>query len=267
MITDGYEEHLKENGLSNVRYEFFDFHHACKGHRYDKVNPLITKLQPMIENFRFYAEDTVKKTIQLTQKGIVRTNCMDCLDRTNVVQGKVAMIMFDAIMRQLGVDLNQTFGSDVLTQLDNNNPKQQHQFIVNFKHIWAENADIISMHYSGTGSVISTVTRTGKKDFFGMLDHGYKTLSRFYINNFEDQVKQECIDILLGQHTESKNIYAETFERAIKQKEKEYASYSEMSLFIVAWNLAAFHPTQHFDLTNLFNFEGNSPPDIVVIGF
>lgn len=99
MITETYESHVQKNNLPYMRYEYFDFHHACKGQRYDKVNPLLTKLQTMIENFRFYAEDTVKKTIQLTQKGVIRTNCLDCLDRTNVFQGKVAMTIFDAIVK------------------------------------------------------------------------------------------------------------------------------------------------------------------------
>jgi hypothetical protein len=108
-------------------------------------------------------------------------------------------------MKQLGVDLLSTFGQDVLTHMDNDNQKQQHPFMLAFKNIWADNGDVISIHYAGTGSVISTVTRTGKKDFFGMIDHASKTISRFYIGNFEDQVKQEAIDMLLGQHTESIN--------------------------------------------------------------
>ena len=96
MITDTYEDLMKKNNLQNARYEYFDFHHAVKGQRFDRVNAVIHKLQPMIENFRFYVEDTVKRTIQLTQKGVVRTNCLDCLDRTNFFQGKVAITVFDA---------------------------------------------------------------------------------------------------------------------------------------------------------------------------
>ena len=83
--------------------------------------------------------------------------------------------------------------------------RQQHPLILAFKTLWAENADVISMHYAGTGSVISEVTKKGTKDFMGMLDHASKTITRFYVNNFEDQVKQEAIDMLLGEHTESTN--------------------------------------------------------------
>ncbi len=31
-----------------------------------------------------------------------------------------------------------------------------------------------------------------------MLDHGFKTISRFYLNNFDDSFKQEVIDIILN---------------------------------------------------------------------
>lgn len=118
---------------------------------------------------------------------------------------KVAMLVFEVQMRHLGVDLKTVFGQDVLAQLDNDNPKQQHPFILQYKNVWADNGDVISWHYAGTGSVISNVTRTGKETFLGMLDHGMKSMTRFYIGNFEDSIKQECVDILLGQHTETVN--------------------------------------------------------------
>ncbi len=38
----------------------------------------------MNDNFKFYAEDVQNNIVIVTQKGIVRTNCLDCLDRTNV---------------------------------------------------------------------------------------------------------------------------------------------------------------------------------------
>jgi hypothetical protein len=266
LITETFEQHIRGNSLGTVRYEYFDFHHACKGQKFSKVNPLIQKLTSMLENFRFYAEDTVKKQILLTQKGIIRTNCLDCLDRTNVFQTKLAIVTFDAQMRQLGVDLVSTFGQDVLSQLDNDNPKQQHPFIMKFKNVWADNGDLISMHYAGTGSVISGVTRTGKRNFLGLLDHASKTLNRFYIGNFEDQIKQECIDILLGQHTETTNIFGEQFEKALKEREREFCTNDETKFFITTWNIGGFEPTASFDLSNLFNWEGNANPDIVVIG-
>lgn len=118
---------------------------------------------------------------------------------------KVSAILFEFIMKHLGVELIQVFGQDIIGQMDNNNSKQNHPFIVNFKNIWADNGDYISKHYTGTGSTHTNITRTGKRDFMGLLDHGMKSLGRFYKQNFEDNLKQEAIDMILGQHTETHN--------------------------------------------------------------
>lgn len=37
------------------------------------------------------------------QEGVFRTNCVDCLDRTNVVQGLLARHALEALLAQLGV--------------------------------------------------------------------------------------------------------------------------------------------------------------------
>ena len=38
------------------------------------------------------------------------------------------------------------------------------------------------------------------------MDHGFKSLSRFYKQYIEDNFKQEVIDILIGEHTETINL-------------------------------------------------------------
>ena len=84
LITESYETHLRNNNLDFVKYRFFDFHTVCKDQKYEKVNPTIHQLHHMNVNFGFFAEDIMNKSIIMEQKGIIRTNCLDCLDRTNV---------------------------------------------------------------------------------------------------------------------------------------------------------------------------------------
>jgi len=73
--------------------------------------------------------------------------------------------------------------------------------IIHLKNAWADNGDMISKHYTGTGSTHTNVTRTGKRDIKGMMDHGFKTCKRLYQQYVDDNQKQEVIDILLGEHT------------------------------------------------------------------
>lgn len=147
--------------------------------------------------------------------------------------------------------------------------KRSHPFIYNFKNAWADNGDFISIHYAGTGSTTSNVTRTGKGGFMNMLDHGMKSIERFYVNNFEDHLKQEGIDLLLGQ--DNGEFYWSQFDQFTKELENqthEFVTFSPLSVFILSWNIGGFKPS-NLDLVdlNFLNFENYGNPDIVVIGF
>ena len=73
--------------------------------------------------------------------------------------------------------------------MDEEDIKIENLLISNFKTIWADHGDMLSHHYTGTGSTHTNITRTGRRDFTGLLDHGKKSLLRFYMQNFEDNVK------------------------------------------------------------------------------
>lgn len=63
IITEAFEEHVKNNSLPFFRYEYFDLHHQCKNQKYENMNPLIVKLHPQNENFKFYVEDLSTNTV------------------------------------------------------------------------------------------------------------------------------------------------------------------------------------------------------------
>ncbi len=68
-----------------VRYEYFDFHQACHGEQFQHSNSLIYKLRKVANEFGFYMEDSNERVLMKQQSGVIRTNCLDCLDRTNYV--------------------------------------------------------------------------------------------------------------------------------------------------------------------------------------
>lgn len=106
-------------------------------------------------------------------------------------------------MNQLGIDLLAVFGKDPMILLDTDNIKQQHPFITSYKGLWADNGDYMSMHYAGTNSTTSNVTRTGKQNIFGIFESVSKSLGRFYMSNFEDGMRQEVIEIMTGYHADT----------------------------------------------------------------
>ena len=46
----------------------------------------------------------------------------------------------------------------------------------------------------------SAFTRTGKRDMWGLLDDGAKSLTRYYLNNYEDGHKQDALDLVTGNY-------------------------------------------------------------------
>jgi hypothetical protein len=115
-------------------------------------------------------------TVKRTQRGVMRTNCLDCLDRTNFVQTKLAVHILEIMLDALGIDVSKR-GIDyqpLVEALDN--AQSADPLVINLKNIWADNGDAISIHYTGTGSthtkyhfVEFSITRTGKRDFRGMM--------------------------------------------------------------------------------------------------
>ncbi|RCI06421.1 inositol polyphosphate 5-phosphatase, partial [Rhizopus stolonifer] len=77
-------------GQDLVRMVNFDLHAECRGGNYDNVAILMRDIRDSIEEYGFFLMDTEDNLIICTQKGVFRTNCMDCLDRTNLVQNEIS---------------------------------------------------------------------------------------------------------------------------------------------------------------------------------
>ena len=72
-----------------VQYEAFDFHNECKNLRWDRLSILLDRLASEQDELGFFLRSNDGSTSRL-QDGVFRTNCIDCLDRTNVVQSMIA---------------------------------------------------------------------------------------------------------------------------------------------------------------------------------
>lgn len=89
--------------LPNVRYEYFDFHNECKNLRWDRISVLIEKVEPDLLKYGYFHLDSSRKDPLKLQTGIVRTNCMDNLDRTNVAQAAIAKWTLNRQLKALGI--------------------------------------------------------------------------------------------------------------------------------------------------------------------
>lgn len=103
-VKEAYERAVESMKNPHVHYTYFDFHHECKGLRFDRVSVLIDKLDADLERQGYFWHDAKNsEKPQKVQTSVVRTNCMDCLDRTNVVQSALAKWVLNDQLRKAGV--------------------------------------------------------------------------------------------------------------------------------------------------------------------
>jgi hypothetical protein len=57
----------------------------------------------MKENLGYFIFDTAKNEVLDQPAGIFRTNCLDCLDRTNFFQAKLALISLEDILKRFNI--------------------------------------------------------------------------------------------------------------------------------------------------------------------
>ncbi|KAM2117545.1 hypothetical protein ACFX1R_011083 [Malus domestica] len=60
-----------------------------------------------------------------------------------------------------------------------------------FRALWAEQGDEISLEYAGTYALKGDLVRYGKQTFGGIIKDGMSALSRYFLNNFQDGIRQD----------------------------------------------------------------------------
>jgi len=167
-----------------VKYVWFDFHHECRKMKWENLAKLLALVNDDFDRHGFFALDADGK-IKSKQQGVIRTNCVDNLDRTNVVQSLFGR-------RSILLQFDKQSDSVLTSPFD--------EFEVTFKNLWADNADAISILYSGTGALKTDFTRTGKRTAKGALADGLNSAQRYYLNNFCDGKRQDGLDVFTGKY-------------------------------------------------------------------
>ncbi|KRX73139.1 Polyphosphoinositide phosphatase [Trichinella sp. T6] len=128
----------------------------------------------------------------LFQSGIPRTNCVDCLDRTNVAQFVTGKVAFAYQLHSMGKD---GFSIRILSE-----PylSMDHEFCRLLETLYDEHGDALAMQYAGSQLVHSIKTYKKTANLQERSRDVIQTLSRYYSNNFVDFDKQNAINLFLG---------------------------------------------------------------------
>jgi hypothetical protein len=100
IITENYELQIKNNELKNLKYLFWDFQNKCKFDNYEPLDDFAKDLEGVFKIFKYHHEKDQGKIIK-KQGGIIRTNCLDCLDRTNVVQARIGWKVLELLVKKI----------------------------------------------------------------------------------------------------------------------------------------------------------------------
>ena len=195
----GYQTESPEQGVRGaggggegtlIRATEYDFHAETQG-RYENAHAIRRLLEQSAEGFAYFVMEELDTqsaskrlssetaVVLLQQEGVFRTNCLDCLDRTNLVQGILSQIAIESFLYHRQDDVAPDFW-------------------MRHSALWADNGDALSKIYAGTGALKSSFTRHGKSSWGGLIADARKSATRMYINKFVDGGRQETIDVLLG---------------------------------------------------------------------
>ena len=151
---------------------------------YEISCPLISKTNL----FSFIPDLKNKYNISL-QNGVIRTNCIDCLDRTNVFQQILGIAVLIIQLRLIGV--NETF------------PENENETIYGIlTGMYKKMGHDLSNQYTGTISLKQSIT-DHRNIFDKIVDTGYEimiAIKRSMINYFSDQTKQNAMNLFLGKY-------------------------------------------------------------------
>jgi hypothetical protein len=263
---------VKSGRRSLLRATEYDFLAETRGPAgYEASSQIKSELADSLDGFAYFlSEDAARSStpaedkevvassssVILQQEGVFRTNCLDCLDRTNLVQTIISSMALESFLSQQGGRLS----SDI---------QMRHSTL------WADNGDALSKIYAGTGALKSSFTRHGKMSLAGALADARKSATRLYVNNFTDKARQKTIDLLLGRLANQIPVYLydpmnDLVTEELSRRTSEYSSTKHIRLWVGSFNVNGRDEGPGADLTPwLFPEadESDEDPTIFAVGF
>lgn len=126
------------------------------------------------------------------QEGICRSNCIDCLDRTNAAQFVIGK-------RALGVQLNK------LGILDDTYLDYDSDIVNILTELFHDHGDTIALQYGGSHLVNTMETYRKINQWSSHSRDMVESIKRFYSNSFIDSQRQDAINIFLGNYIWEEN--------------------------------------------------------------
>ncbi|KAJ2905477.1 hypothetical protein MKZ38_005353 [Zalerion maritima] len=133
----------------------------------------------------FFHNGDGKLNASKTQNGVARTNCIDCLDRTNAAQFVFGKRALGYQLHALGVLIEPwvDFDTDAVNMLT---------------HMYHDHGDTIALQYGGSQLVNTMETYRRINQWTSNSRDMIESFKRYYNNSFLDAQRQEAYNLFLG---------------------------------------------------------------------
>ena len=168
-----------------IIYKAFDQARATKSKDGDVIGDLEEIAENVLSHTGFFHNGSATNEGAQLQNGVARTNCIDCIDRTNAAQFMIGKKALGYQLQALGVleDTTVEFDTDAT---------------VIFTNMYHDHGDTIAIQYGGS-HLVNTMSTYRKMN--GWQSHSrdmVENLKRFYNNSFLDAQRQEAYNLFLG---------------------------------------------------------------------
>ncbi|KAK5117359.1 hypothetical protein LTR62_005976 [Meristemomyces frigidus] len=178
-LNQSLPEHAK------IIYKTFDMSRASKTSGGDVIGSLEVIADEVLNLTNFFHNDPVNPQVQ---NGIARTNCIDCLDRTNAAQFVIGKATLTLQLRALGL-----YPPSPAPQLPYDT-----DCINLFTSQFHSHGDTIAVQYGGSLLVNTMATYRKLNHWQSSSRDMVESFKRYYHNSFLDSQRQEAYNLFLG---------------------------------------------------------------------
>lgn len=170
-----------------IIHKAWDMSRASKSRDQDVIGTLESIAEEVLTTTGFFHNGDGHTTIPSVQNGIARTNCIDCLDRTNAAQFVIGKRALGHQLHALGIlsDTSISYDTDAVNM---------------FTHMYHDHGDTIAIQYGGSQLVNTMETYRKINQWTSHSRDMVESFKRYYNNSFLDGQRQEAYNLFLGNY-------------------------------------------------------------------
>jgi hypothetical protein len=165
----------------------WDMSRAAKSRDQDVIGTLEDIAEDVLTTTGFFHNGDGHTSPIRVQNGVARTNCIDCLDRTNAAQFVIGK-------RALGHQLH------ALGMLDDTGINYDTDAVNLLTHMYHDHGDTIAVQYGGSQLVNTMETYRKINQWTSHSRDMIESFKRYYNNSFLDGQRQEAYNLFLGNY-------------------------------------------------------------------